>query len=168
MIDLLAAIVANGGVVAIPTDTVYGLACHPDSAAAAERIFRLKRRPPQMELSLLGATQEDLERFGTLTPQAARLAERFWPGPLSIIVPAAEPRHDAIPRQGATISLRIPAHPLTRQLLQRTGPLATTSANRHGEPPAVTAQQVRDIFDGQLDDVLDGGPADGQPSTMID
>ena len=168
-LDRLAEIVASGGVVAIPTDTVYGLACHPDSAAAAERIFELKRRPPEMELSLLGATREDLERFGRLdTPAATRLAKHFWPGPLSIIVQAAQPRHPAIPRHGATISLRVPAHPDTRALLERTGPLATTSANRHGEPPAATAAEVAQTLGAELDAILDGGPAAGRPSTIID
>jgi L-threonylcarbamoyladenylate synthase len=169
-LDRIAEIVTSGGVVAIPTDTVYGLACHPDQAQAAERIFLLKRRPPEMELSLLGATVEDLRRFGDLdgSPTAARLAEHFWPGPLSIIVPAAAPRHAAIPRHGATISLRVPAHPDTRALLAITGPLATTSANRHGEPPATTAEQVAQFFGAELDAILDGGPAAGLPSTIID
>jgi L-threonylcarbamoyladenylate synthase len=169
-LERIAEIVTGGGVVAIPTDTVYGLACHPEQAQAAERIFVLKRRPSEMELSLLGATGDDLARFGHLdrSPAAVRLAERFWPGPLSIIVPAATPRHAAIPRHGATISLRVPAHPGTRALLALTGPLATTSANRHGEPPATTAEQVAKLFAAELDAILDGGPAAGLPSTIID
>ena len=169
-LDGIAEIIARGGVVAIPTDTVYGLACHPDHAAAAERIFELKQRPQDMELSLLGANAADLDGFGRLsdTPAAAHLAERFWPGPLSLIVATRAPRHPAIPRSGETISLRVPAHEMTRQLLQRTGPLASTSANRHGEPPATTAADAVRIFALSLDGVLDGGPAAGQPSTIID
>ena len=167
-LDRIAEIVLRGGVVAIPTDTVYGLACHPDHAEAAERIFEVKRRPPEMELSLLGGTVEDLRRFGALSPTAERLADRFWPGPLSIIVPTRDPRHPAIPRRGATISLRVPAHPDTRTLLARTGPLASTSANRHGQPPATTAQQVSETLGAELDAILDGGPAAGLPSTIID
>ena len=167
-VEEAADVIQRGGVVAIPTDTVYGLACHPDHPEAAERIFAIKRRPPQMELSLLGATAEDLGRFGTLTPPARRLAQRHWPGPLSVIVTASHPRHPAIPRQGDTISLRVPAHPLARELLARTGPLASTSANRHGEPAATTAQQVTQALGGELDGVLDGGPAEGRASTIID
>jgi tRNA threonylcarbamoyl adenosine modification protein (Sua5/YciO/YrdC/YwlC family) len=163
-----AAAIARGGVIAIPTDTVYGIACHPDEPRAAERIFAIKRRPPGMELSLLGATREDLERFGALTGPAVSLAEHFWPGALSIVVPARDPRHPAIPRHGDTISLRIPAHPLTRDLLGRTGPLATTSANRHGEPAATTAQEVERLLGAEIDAVLDGGPAAGRASTIID
>jgi tRNA threonylcarbamoyl adenosine modification protein (Sua5/YciO/YrdC/YwlC family) len=167
-LDAVAAAVAGGGVVAIPTDTVYGIACHPDDPQAAERIFAIKRRPPGMELSLLGATRDDLERFGALNGPAAELAGRFWPGALSIIVPTREPRHPAIPRHGDTISLRIPAHPLTRELLAQTGPLATTSANRHGEPPATTAEEVERLLGAEIDAVLDGGPAAGRASTIID
>ena len=161
----IARVIAEGGVVAIPTDTVYGLACHPDDARAAERIFQIKRRPPGMELSLLAATREDAGRFGGLTGVAARLADRFWPGALSIVVTATNPRHAAIPRHGDTIMLRVPAHPLTRELLTLTGPLASTSANRHGQPPATTAAEANAL---EPDAVLDGGPAAGQASTIID
>lgn len=167
-VDRIAAVIARGGVVAIPTDTVYGLACHPDSPDAADRIHALKRRPPGMELSLLGAAAEDLERFGALTPTARRLAADFWPGALSLIVPVRSPRHPAAPRQGDTIMLRVPAHPLTRELLRRTGPLASTSANRHGEPPATTAAEVEAELGAELDAILDGGPAAGRASTIID
>jgi L-threonylcarbamoyladenylate synthase len=165
-VEEIARIVQRGGVVVIPTDTVYGLACHPDDAAAAERVYAMKRRPAGMELSLLAANREDAERFGELhAGPAQRLADAFWPGPLSIVVPLKPPRHPAIPRHGDTIMLRVPAHPLTRELLAQTGPLATTSANRHGEPPATTAAEA-----GQLpvDAVLDGGPAAGRASTIID
>jgi L-threonylcarbamoyladenylate synthase len=167
-LDRVAAIVRQGGVVAIPTDTVYGLACHPDAADAAERIYAVKRRPPGLELSLLAATREDAARFGRLEAGAAALAEAFWPGPLSLIVPAAAPRHPAIPRQGDTIMVRVPAHDLLRALLARTGPLASTSANRHGEPPCATAEEVTRLLGAELDAVLDGGPALGRASTIID
>ncbi|HZS15439.1 MAG TPA: L-threonylcarbamoyladenylate synthase [Candidatus Dormibacteraeota bacterium] len=167
-VEEVAAVVAAGGVVAIPTDTVYGLACHPDDGAAAERIFRIKRRPPGLELSLLAATPEDAERFGTLDPTARRLATRFWPGALSLVVLARPPKHPAIPRQGDTIMVRVPAHSLTRELLARTGPLASTSANRHGGPPATTAAEVERTLGREIDAVLDGGPAAGQASTIID
>ena len=169
-LDRVAEIIRSGGVVAIPTDTVYGLACHPDSAAAAERIFTVKRRPPGLELSLLAATAEDAARFADLDaqPAARRLATHHWPGPLSLIVSTRAARHPAIPRHGDTIMVRVPAHDLLRALLASTGPLATTSANRHGEPPATTAADVDATLGRELDAVLDGGPASGQPSTIID
>jgi len=169
-LDRLAAVIESGGVVAIPTDTVYGLACHPDSAAAAERIFTVKRRPPGLELSLLAASAADAARFGDLaaSPAAQRLAAAHWPGPLSLIVRATQPRHPAIPRTGETIMVRVPDHDLLRELLRRTGPLASTSANRHGQPPAATAQEAEHRLGTEIDAVLDGGPAAGRPSTIID
>ena len=167
-LDRLAAVVEAGGVIGIPTDTVYGLACHPDRADAAERIFTIKRRPPGMELSLLGAGAGDVGRFGALEGAAARLAAAYWPGGVSLIVATKLPRHPAIPRQGDTISLRVPDHELLRELLRRTGPLASTSANRHGEPACTTAQEVEARLGEDLDGLLDGGPAAGRASTIID
>jgi glycine hydroxymethyltransferase len=168
-LDRIAEIIAAGGVVAIPTDTVYGLACHPDQLDAAERILTIKRRPPELELSLLAASAEDAARFGRLDGLATvLLAAAHWPGPLSLIVPAIEPRHAAIPRRGNTIMVRVPDHALLRALLHRTGPLASTSANRHGEPPCTTAEDVERIMGPELDGVLDGGPAAGRASTIID
>ncbi len=169
-LDRAARILAGGGVIAIPTDTVYGLACHPDSEEAAERIFAVKRRPPHLELSLLAAAEDDAARFGDLdsAPAARRLARAHWPGALSLIVPARAPRHPAIPRHGDTIMVRVPAHDLLLELLRRTGPLASTSANRHGEPAAATAGEVEQALGGEVDAVLDGGPAAGRASTIID
>ena len=167
-LDRLAALLCSGGVVAVPTDTVYGLACHPDDAAAADRILAVKRRPPRMELSLLGATAADVARFGALEGAAARLATAFWPGALSLIIPASRPYHPALPRQGDTIMVRVPDHELLRRLLARTGPVASTSANRHGLPPAATAAEAALELGGELDAILDGGPALGRASTIID
>jgi len=167
-VDRAAAVVARGGVLAIPTDTVYGLACHPDDAAAAERIFRMKRRPPGLELSLLSGSAAEVGRFGVVEGVAARLAVAFWPGGLSLIVPVALPRHPAIPRQGETIMVRVPDHPVLHELLRRTGPVASTSANRHGEPALSSAEEVEAELGMEVDAVLDGGPASGTASTIID
>jgi L-threonylcarbamoyladenylate synthase len=167
-LDEAAERIAAGGVVGVPTDTVYGLACDPRSAAAADRIYAIKQRPPDMELSLLGATLEDLELCGDMSPLARSLAAEFWPGGLSIIVPVRRDARLAVPRRGSTISLRVPAHSLLRQLAARTGPLATTSANRHGRPAALTAAECEAALGGGIGGVLDGGPAGGLGSTIID
>jgi L-threonylcarbamoyladenylate synthase len=167
-LERVAALVAQGGVVAVPTDTVYGLACHPDDLAAADRVYAVKRRPLDLELSLLAASAEDVARFGDLHGAAARLAVAFWPGALSLIVPVAQPRHRAIPRRGDTIMVRVPDHDVLRELLRRTGPVASTSANRHGEPPHATAEAVAAALGAEVDAVLDGGPAAGRASTIID
>ena len=166
-LDAVAAAVAAGGVVGIPTDTVYGLACRPDDAAAVERVYAIKRRPPGLELTLLAATLDEVEAAVVLDAGARRLAARYWPGPLSIIA-SLRARRYAIPRAGGTLSTRIPDHPVLLALLRRTGPLATTSANRHGEAPAVTAEAVAAALGGDVDAVLDGGAAGGRASTIID
>lgn len=167
----VAAVLAGGGVVAVPTDTVYGLACdpaHPGAAAAITRIHAVKRRPQHLELGLLAADLAQIEPIAELDGRARRLATAFWPGPLSLIVPARRPRRLAVPRRGDTLSVRIPAHPLLAELLARTGPLATTSANRHGEPACADAACVESVLGGEIDAVLDGGAAQGRGSTIID
>jgi L-threonylcarbamoyladenylate synthase len=159
--------IRRGGVVAIPTDTVYGLACDPASTAAVSRIYAIKRRPGALELTLLAASVADIEADVDLSPAARTLAERYWPGALSI-VSALRSRRWAIPREGTTLSVRIPDHPITLELLRRTGPLATTSANRHGEPAADTAAGVAAALGAEIDIVIDGGRSAGLASTIID
>lgn len=166
-LEAVAAAIARGGVVAIPTDTVYGLACDPRDAAAVERIYAIKRRPDDLELTLLAASQREVEEVVDLPDEARRLAGQYWPGPLSIVAPLRV-RDLAIPRLGTTLSCRIPDHDLLLRLLRRTGPLASTSANRHGSKAATTAREAIDALDGDVDAVLDGGPAAGVASTIID
>lgn len=160
--------VAAGGVIGIPTDTVYGLACDPRNADAVERIYAIKRRPAGMELSLLGSTVEDLAACGEMGERARRLAAAFWPGALSVIVPVRTEAGLAVPRAGTTISLRVPAHPGLLELLRSTGVLATTSANRHGRPAAVDAAGCEADLGGDVDGVVDGGASAGRGSTIID
>jgi tRNA threonylcarbamoyl adenosine modification protein (Sua5/YciO/YrdC/YwlC family) len=167
-IDAAAGVIAAGGVIVIPTDTVYGIACDPRAAGAVERVYRIKRRPEGMELSILGARIADLEEHGLLDGVARRLGTACWPGPLSLVVSVAHPGRFAVPRDGETVSLRVPGHALLRELLARTGPLASTSANRHGEPAAVTAEEALAVLGEEVDLVVDGGSADGRGSTIID
>jgi len=167
-VDDAAALLCAGGVAGIPTDTVYGLACDPTSVAGVERVYAVKHRPAGLELSLLAASADALAVHGDLGPLALALGQRFWPGPLSLVVPLRPPRRLVIPRAGATISVRVPDHDLLRSLLARTGPLASTSANRHGAPPALTAAEVMATFGDELDGVLDGGRCGGVASTIID
>lgn len=160
--------IAAGGVVGVPTDTVYGLACDPRSATAVDRIYAVKRRPADLELSLLGASLDDLAAYGAVDHLARALAEAFWPGALSLIVPARGEAGLAIPRRGTTISLRVPDHDTLRELARRTGPLATTSANRHGEPAARTAAECEAAVGAEVDGVVEGLPGVGLGSTIID
>jgi L-threonylcarbamoyladenylate synthase len=159
--------IRRGGVVVIPTDTVYGLACDPANTAAVSRIYAIKRRPDGLELTLLAASLHDIEVDVDLGPAARTLAAAYWPGALSI-VSTLRGRRWAIPRGGTTLSVRIPDHPIALELLRRTGPLATTSANRHGEPAADTAEGVRAALGAEVDTTIDGGRSAGLASTIID
>ena len=166
-LDGVVAAIAAGEVVVIPTDTVYGLACDPANAGAVERIYAIKERPARLELTLMAARRADLDEAVQLDETALRLADRFWPGPLSIVAPVGR-RRLAIPRSGTTLSTRVPGHALLLELLARTGPLATTSANRHGDQPATDAESARVVLGDAVAIVLDGGPAGGLASTIID
>ncbi len=151
------------GVVAVPTETVYGLTVRWNAPAAWERLFDLKRRPRDQQLQMLAFDLAMAERAGLL-PDARvhRLAVRFWPGPLTLVCPAV----GAAP--GATIGLRLPDHTFIRRALQLLGePLAATSANLSGAPPGTDAAGAVAGLDGQPDLLVAGGPARlGQASTV--
>ena len=168
-VDLKVALAAlhRGQVIAVATDTVYGLACDPGNAAAVERVYALKRRPTDLELSLLAHDIAQLDGMVAWTPIATGLAAAFWPGPLSLVLPVGAVRL-AVPRLGETLSVRVPAHRVLLELLDQSGPLATTSANRHGEPPATSVAAVRRQFGDQISVIGGGGSPGGQASTIID
>lgn len=157
----------RGEVVAVATDTVYGLVCDPAAPAAVEAVYRLKGRPAGLELTLLAAAVAQLEGLVRWTEPAAELARRFWPGPLSLVLPVGQ-RRLVVPRAGGTLSVRVPGHPVTQMLLERSGPLASTSANPHGVAPANTAAEVVEQFGDAVAVVLDGGRPGGVASTIID
>jgi tRNA threonylcarbamoyl adenosine modification protein (Sua5/YciO/YrdC/YwlC family) len=156
-----------GAVIAAATDTVYGLLCDPADAAAVDRVYALKHRPEDLELTLLAATAADLHGLVRWTPVAERLAGQFWPGPLSVVLGVGK-RRVAVPRNGLTLSVRVPDHGELLALLRRSGPLASTSANRHGAPAATTAAAVRDQFGDDVSVLLEGGHPGGMASTIID
>jgi len=166
-LEAAVAAIARGGVIAIPTDTVFGLACDPASVAAVDRIYAIKQRPADLELTLLSASIADIEEDVELDAVARTLAGAYWPGALSIIC-RLRARRWAIPRNGRTLSVRVPDHPIALAVLRRTGPLATTSANRHGDAAAITAAEVAAALDGEVDAVLEGGHCGGVASTIID
>ena len=153
--DLAAAVAAlrAGGVIAFPTDTVYGLAVLPGGEA---KVHAIKGRPADLPLILMVAEPSQAEAFVTVDRRARWYMERWWPGPSRWCCPAGE----------GTLGVRIPDHPLALELLRAAGPLLTTSANRHGEPPAMTAEEASRL--PGLAGVLDGGRAPGgEPSTVI-
>lgn len=159
-----------GAVVAIPTDTVYGLAVDPNVAGAPDALFTLKGRPIDLALPVLVADATQAEQLAGpvgWSDAARRLADRFWPGALTVVTARRSGLAWDLGGDRSTIGLRCPRHRLARALCRIVGPLATTSANRHGEAPIVTADAVRAVF-GAAVGVLDGGRCDGEPSTVVD
>ena len=166
-----AALLKSGGLVAVPTETVYGLAGNGLDPAAVENIYTVKGRPEQKPLSLMVPGPEALDRYGAAVPGVARyLAERVWPGPLTLVLPARDQIPAVVLAGGRTVGLRCPDHPLTLELLRALDiPLAAPSANPSGAPSPKTAEEVLDYFDGRIDAVLDGGPCGlGRESTILD
>ena len=171
-LEQAAALLRNGGLVGVPTETVYGLAGNGLDEAAVRRIYEVKGRPEVKPLALMVSGAEEMERYCEDVPQAAKaLAERFWPGPLSIVLKA---RTDVVPEivraGGETVSLRCPDHAMTLQALKLAGiPFAAPSANPSGSPSPKTADEVLSYFNGQIDAVIDGGPCGlGRESTILD
>ena len=170
-IDRAAEIIRSGGLVAVPTETVYGLAGNGLDAEAVERIYEVKGRPETKALSLMVPDESAMERYCHDVPEQAReLARRFWPGPLTIILPSLGCVPEIVRAGGETVGLRCPDHPLTLRLLKAAEvPLAAPSANPSFMPSPKNARSVLEYFDGKIDAVIDGGECGlGRESTIID
>ncbi len=170
-IEDAAQIIRAGGLVAVPTETVYGLAGNGLNEKAVSEIYEVKGRPAVKPLSLMVPDESAMELYcEDVPPQAHALAKRFWPGPLTIVLKAKPEIPSIVLAGGTTVGLRCPDHPLTLSLLKSCGlPLAAPSANPSGEPSPKTAEQVLGYFDGRIDAVIDGGPCGlGRESTLID
>lgn len=157
----------RGRVAVIPTDTVYGVAAAPTDAGVAA-LFRVKQRPRDKAIPVLAGGVDDLAGVAELPPAARRLAARFWPGALTLVVPRASGfRVDLGGADTSTVGVRVPDHPLALELLGRTGPLAVTSANRSGRAPAADVAGARAALGSAVSVYLDGGPAGGEASTVV-
>ncbi len=169
-VSACAEVLQRGGLLAVPTETVYGLAANGLDAAAVEEIYEVKGRPSVKPLSLMVPGPEAMELYCLDVPKQARvLAEKFWPGPLTIVLKAKDNIPSIVRAGGDTIGLRCPDHPLTLSVLRQSAlPLAAPSANPSGQPSPKTAQEVLAYFDGRIDAVLDGGACGiGTESTII-
>ncbi len=162
--------VLRGGVIAFPTDTIYGLGCSLFDVSAVEMVARLKRRDLSLAvISLIPTPSQVYGLAAEVSPPAERLIHRFWPGPLSLIFKAASVVPAPVRGAGGTVALRCPKDRLCERLLDRIGgPVVSSSANLTGQPPAQTAEEVMRIFGNQVDLILDGGPRHGKPSTLVD
>ena len=169
--EIAAKIIQKGGLVAIPTETVYGLGANGLDENAVLKIFEAKGRPQDNPLILHVAEPKEMERFCHDIPKAAYLlAEKFWPGPLTMVLPA----RDTVPKRTtaglSTVAVRCPDSPVTRKIIALAGvPIAAPSANISGKPSTTTAQHVRHDHDGKIDAIVDGGPCRvGVESTIVD
>ena len=154
-----AEILKKGGLVAVPTETVYGLAGNGLDANAVERIYEVKGRPAVKPLSLMVEGAQSMEKYcRKVPPQAKALAARFWPGPLTIVLKAKDTIPSVVLAGGDTVGLRCPDHPKTLELLALTElPFAAPSANPSGEESPKDAKKVLEYFDGRIEGVVDGG-----------
>lgn len=173
-VDRAADAIRAGGLVAIPTETVYGLAADARNAAAVRRIFEVKGRPGDHPLIVHLASAAEVDDWtGEVSDAARRLIGAAWPGPLTVVVPRSDRVLDEVTGGRDTVGLRVPAHPLTLDLIERTGPLAAPSANRFGSVSPTTALHVLDDLGERLDPgrdvILDGGACPvGVESTIVD
>ena len=165
------AALGRGEVVAVPTDTVYGLAASIARESAITTLFSLKHRPSFVPLPLMVGSLTQIHELGVeLNERAQRLANVFWPGALTIVMTAPEELARLMRSPETSVGFRIPDHQVLRDLLEHSGPLAVTSANDHGEPPCHTLEELRSTFAGrdELAGVLDGGECRGEVSTVVD
>lgn len=169
-IEKAAAVLRQGGLVAFPTETVYGLGADASSPGAVEGIFRAKQRPSTNPLIVHVGDVDQARRLASRWPDRAEaLAEAFWPGPLTVVVPAAESVPDAVTAGLDTVALRLPSHPVARGLIEAAGvPVAAPSANLHTEVSPTTAEHVLEGLEGRIDLVVDAGAVSvGVESTLV-
>lgn len=161
--------IKRGEIVGVPTDTVYGIAVDLYDEAALDRLYELKGRDDGKPIAILVASLEQGLSLGAMTDRALELADRHWPGAVTLVVP----RLDTAPgwlgdKKRRTVALRCPDHPVALELLELTGPLAVTSANKADDEPARTAEEAESIFDGEVLTYLPGEAGGGSPSTLVD
>jgi len=166
-----AAIVRQGGVVAFPTETFYGLAADATSEAAVARVFEIKGRARDVAIPLIVADRTQVEAcVGALPPAGVALAEAFWPGPLTLVIRAAPGLPPLLLGGGDTVAVRVSSHPVARALARAAArPITATSANRSGAEPTARPEVVLRELGSTIDAILDGGAcAGGAPSTIVD
>jgi L-threonylcarbamoyladenylate synthase len=166
-LDEIASLLASGGVLLLPTDTIYGLHALADDEAAIQRIVELKGRDEDKPLVVLAADVEQLQALGLeLSSGASAVLGAVWPAPLTAILPLG--RTVAAARGSASAAARVPAVAWLRELIRRTGPLASTSANRSGEPPLVDPRRIDLLRSNKIDGIVAAAILDGAPSTIVD
>jgi L-threonylcarbamoyladenylate synthase len=170
-LDEAVRVIRDGGVIALPTDTLYGLGADPFRPDAVARVFAIKGRSAERALPLIAADADQVaERFGPLPALACRLASRFWPGPLTLLLAAPAALAAGVSGGDGTVGIRIPSHAVARALCRGCGsPLTATSANMSGVAPSADPREVERTLGDRLDLLVDAGTtAGGPPSTIVD
>ncbi len=161
----------RGGLVAYPTDTLFGLAARAGSSASVDRLVRAKARPPGQPISVAVSSTEELEPLVRLSDEARAFARWNLPGPFTLVAAArpGAPLAPSLLAPDGSVGIRVPGHPLARELARRAGPITATSANRHGAANPRSVAAIRRAFGPQIAVYLSGGPApSGRPSTLVD
>jgi L-threonylcarbamoyladenylate synthase len=167
-VALAADVLRRGGIVAYPTDTLYALAADPRRDDAVGALFEIKGRHGSAPIALIAATAEQARPAGEFGPDEDRLAARLWPGPLTIVVPAAGGLSRLLSGELGTVGVRVPAHAAARALAAAFGACITaTSANLSGQAAAVTGDEVAAALGDRIDALLDGGPVPGGPPSTV-
>ena len=163
-----ASLLKMGGIAAIPTDTLYGLAASIRQPDAVARVLQIKRRNPGGGVPILVASAAQAGEVAEMSAEAHRLAQAFWPGAVTLVLPARIDVERRLLGPNGTVGVRVPASGVVQDLIRLVGaPLTGTSANLHNEPPPMTAQAAADAVGRLVDMVLDGGEGGGAPSTVI-
>ncbi|MQA08114.1 MAG: threonylcarbamoyl-AMP synthase [Pseudonocardiaceae bacterium] len=162
--------VRSGRLVVLPTDTVYGIGCDAFDSGAVRSLLRAKNRGPEMPVGVLVGSWSTIDGLVLGVPEQARtLIEAFWPGDLSLVLSHAPSLAWDLGSTRGTVMLRMPLHPVAIELLREVGPMAVSSANRSGQPPAATAEEAREQLGDSVSVYLDGGPTgEPVPSTVVD
>ena len=152
----------------MPTDTLYGIVAAARNKEAVERVYRIRKRSPEKPSIILIASLADLSLFSIrLSVRMKHLVSRFWPGPVSIILPCTAQKYSYLHRGTKTLAIRLPNSQPLRALIVQTGPLIAPSANPEGEPPATTSARARKYFGSSVDCYVDGGKKESAPSSII-
>ena len=165
-LEHLAAILKRGGVVLLPTDTIYGLHAVATHEEAIGRIATMKARDGSKPFVVLGASKAQLQSIGARFDTNSDVVDELWPGPLTAIVHLEKPV--AASRGTSSLAVRVPSLAWLRDLIEMTGPLASTSANMSGDPPLTTPHQLSNELLAAIDEIVDAGPLEGKPSTIVD
>jgi L-threonylcarbamoyladenylate synthase len=168
-IDKAAAVLQAGGLVAFPTETVYGLAVAYDSKEAFDSLVAVKKRRPDKPFTLMCAGVSDIHRYAEVSEAAQRIIDAFLPGPLTVILPSKPCLPEWVDLKTGKVGIRVSSLQTIQELIFKVGkPLLVPSANRADEPPALTGEEVLQTFEGEIDGVIFGSVIGGQPSTVIE